>query len=206
MRRLEHRGVDPEVPARRDAEAADEAGAEVGDDVAVQVREHEDVVELGLLHELHAHVVDDPVLELDVGVLGCDLARDLEPEAVGVLHDVGLVHRGDLPAAGAAGVVEGELHDAARAGLGDGLDRDPGVVAQPHARGPLDRGGDLERAVGAALELDPGVEVLGVLAHDHEVDRRVGVAGAHAGIHLARPHLRVHVERLAKPDVHRAEA
>jgi hypothetical protein len=44
-------------------------------DVAVQVRHHEDVVLLRPLHELYGHVVDDAVVELDVGVLGGDGAR-----------------------------------------------------------------------------------------------------------------------------------
>ena len=56
----------------------------------------------------------------------------------------------------------------------------------------------------ALLELDPGVDVLGRLADDHEVD--VVVAGADARVGLARPHLRVEVEALAQPDVDRAEA
>ena len=63
---LEQRGLAAVVGAGRDAEAADEAGGEVGDDVAVEVRQHQHVVQLGLLHELHAHVVDDAILELDV--------------------------------------------------------------------------------------------------------------------------------------------
>ena len=54
------------------------------------------VVELRLLDQLHAHVVDDPVLELDPPrVVGGDLAAALEEEAVGQLHDVGLVDGGD---------------------------------------------------------------------------------------------------------------
>ena len=64
-----------DVRPRRDAEAADEPGGEVADDVAVQVRQHEHVVQLRLLDELHAHVVDDPVLELDPArVVDRDLA------------------------------------------------------------------------------------------------------------------------------------
>ena len=54
------------------------------------------------------------------------------------------------------------------------------------------------------LELDPGVEVLGVLADDDQVD--VVEAGADALVRLARPHLRVHVELLAQADVDGAEA
>ena len=88
---------------------------EVGEDVAVEVREHEHVVLLRPLDELHAHVVHDPVVELDVGVLVRDLARDAQPEPVGELHDVRLVDGRDLAAAVPARVVEGELEDAARA-------------------------------------------------------------------------------------------
>ena len=73
VRRLEDRDVRAEVAAGREAEPADQAGAEVGDDVAVEVRQHEHVVLLGPLDELHAEVVHDPVVELDVGVLGRDV-------------------------------------------------------------------------------------------------------------------------------------
>ena len=63
---------------------------------------------------------------------------------------------------------------------------------------------DLVAALGALLELDARVQVLGVLADDHEVD--VVVARAHARVALARPDARVQVERLAQRDVDRAEA
>ena len=66
---------------------------------------------------------------------------------------------------------------------------------------PLDQLGRLRRAL---LELDAGVEVLGVLAHDDQVD--VVEAAADARIALARAHLRVQVELLAQRDVDRAEA
>ena len=56
----------------------------------------------------------------------------------------------------------------------------------------------------ALLVLDPGVEVLGVLADDDQVD--VVEARADARVRLARPHLRVQVELLAQADVDRAEA
>ena len=59
-------------------------------------------------------------------------------------------------------------------------------------------------SVGALLVLDSGVEVFGVLADDDQVD--VVEARAHAGVALARPHLRVHVELLAERDVDGAEA
>ncbi len=143
-----------EVRAGRDAEAADQSGGEVGDDVAVQVRQHHHVVLLGPLDELHAHVVRDPVVELDVGVLGGDLARDAQPETVGELHDVRLVHRRDLLAAHPARVVERELEHPARAGDRDRLDRDAGVGLRQLVAVGLEPGDQLLGLGSALLELD----------------------------------------------------
>jgi hypothetical protein len=58
--------------------------------------------------------------------------------------------------------------------------------------------------LGSLFELDPRVEVLGVLAHDDEIDARV--ARTHPLIALARTHLAVEVERFAKRDVDASEA
>ena len=60
------------------------------------------------------------------------------------------------------------------------------------------------RVLRPLLELDPGVQILGVLVDDHEVD--VLVARPDAVIALAGAHLRVEAERLAQADVDRAEA
>ena len=112
VHRLEDRGVAADVGARRQAQSADHARAEVGDDVAVQVRAAEDVVLARPKHQLHAHVVHDAVFELDVLVLLRDLARDREEQPIGVLHDVRLVHGGDLAPLVVARVVERKLDDA----------------------------------------------------------------------------------------------
>ena len=109
---------------------------------------------------------------------------DAQEEPVGALHDVGLVHRGDLAAAVRARVLEGEAHDALAALARDDLDALGGVVAD-HV-------------------LDAGVEVLGVLAHDDEVD--VVEAAAHALHRLGRAQAGVQVELLAQRHVDAAEA
>ena len=204
VRRLEDRDSLAEVRARREPEPADHPGAEVRDDVAVQVRQDEHVVLLRPLHELHAHVVDDAVVELDVVVLLGDLACDAQIEPVRELHDVRLVDGRDLAAAVAACVVERELDDPAGAAHRDRLDRDAGVIVRELAALRLDPVDQLLRVRRALLVLDPGVEVLGVLADDDQVD--VLEARPDAGIGLARADLRVEVEALAQGDVDGAEA
>ena len=185
MDRLEDRGLGADVRARRDAEAADEPGARSLHDVAVEVRQDEDVVQVGLLDELHAHVVDDAVLELDPAVVvRGDRPAALEEQAVGQLHDVRLVDGGDLVPAVGDGVVEGEPGDPLRRGAGDDL--------------------DALRGVGADHVLDAGVEVLGVLADDDEVD--VLVARLEALDRPRRAEVGVQPERLAERDVDAPEA
>ena len=51
------------------AEAADQPGAEIRHDVAVQVRHHEHVELSRVHHEMHAGGVDDLLVIRDVGVL-----------------------------------------------------------------------------------------------------------------------------------------
>ena len=178
--RLEDGAIRADVGPRRHAETADQPGAEVAHDVAVQVREHQDVVELRLLDELHAHVVDDPVLELDPALVRRRHGpAALEEQAVRELHDVGLVDGGHLVPAVRDRVVEGEPRDPLRRGTGDDLDALGGV--------------------GADHVLDAGVEVLGVLADDHEVD--VLVARVEPAHRARRTQVRVQPQLLAERDV-----
>jgi hypothetical protein len=128
------------------AEAADQPGDEVGQDVAKQVHGHDDIEALGGEHQLHAGGIDDHVVVLDVGILGGDLLGDFEEQAVGHLEDVGLVDDGDFLAAKLAGVLEGVADDALGAKAGDDGDGLGG------------------RATGADKVLDAGVDVLGVFA------------------------------------------
>src|SRR6266516_3643237 len=60
----------------------------------------------------------------------------------------------------------------------------------------LDPGQELLRLGRPLLVLDAHVQVLGVLANDHEVDVRE--AGSDSWVGLARPHLGVEVEALAE--------
>ena len=134
-----------------------------------------------------------------------DLPGDLQEEAVGVLHDVGLVRGRDLLAPVLLGVLEGGLDDPLRAEHRDRLDRDAGVVAN----GAVELVGQELRAASPSSSEPcsnsmPGVEVLGVLAHDHDVG--LGKVGAHALVGLAGADARVEVELLAQRHVDRAVA
>ena len=108
----------------------------------------------------------------------------LEEQPVGELHDVRLVDRGDLAPAVRDRVVEGEPGDPLGRGAGDDLDALGGVRAD-HV-------------------LDARVQVLGVLAHDHEVD--VLVARLEALHRAGRAQVGVQAERLAERDVDAPEA
>ena len=98
----------PMLAPGRHAEAADQTGAQVREDVAVEVLQTQHVELVRVHHELHAGGIDDGVVGLDLGVVLGDLAEAVEEEPVGELHDVGLVDRGDLLAAPFARVLEGE--------------------------------------------------------------------------------------------------
>lgn len=174
-----------DVGAGDEAQAADEGGGPVGEDVAVQVGRHDDVVVLGLAEELVDHGVDDLLLDGDAAVLGVgegSLGGGAE-EAVGLGEDVGLVGDGD----------EGGLVDAGGASLaellaahgdvaGHGGDAEGGAVGDA-----LDGLGNL--AIGAVkgpLVLD--VEVLGVLADNDHVNgldgRPDGLDGSDVGVQV----------------------
>ena len=110
----------------------------------------------------------------------------------------------DLLAAVLLRVLEGGLDDPLGAEHGDRLDRDAGLVAGRRVELVGEEAAQLLDLVRALLELDARVEVLGVLADDHDV--RLGEARAHALVGLAGPDAGVEVELLAQRDVDRAVA
>jgi hypothetical protein len=73
--RLEQRVLPADVRPRDQPQTADQPRAEVRDDVAVQVRQQEDVESPRLPHEPRGEVVDLHVLELDVASVDRVLTR-----------------------------------------------------------------------------------------------------------------------------------
>ena len=132
------------------------------------------------------------------------LARDLEEQAVGELHDVGLVRGGDLPRPFSSAYPKADSTIRSEPNTEIGLIEMPDVVAGGRVELVGEEATQLLRLLRALLELDAGVEVLGVLADDHDVG--LGEARAHALVGLAGADAGVEVELLAQRDVDRAEA
>ena len=178
VHRLEHRALFADVGAGRHAEAADEAGGEIGDDVAEEVRQQQAVKGLRLDHQFHAQRVDDPGVALNARVVLRHVLPRLQEQAVGHFHDIGLVADGHFSAPGLLQVFEAVTRGAFGRAAGDALDRLGGVF------------------VDHAFVAD--IEVLAVLAEDHQVD--VVVARGDAGVVLDRAHVDVEAEFLAQRD------
>jgi len=157
---LEHGVLLADVGATGRADAALELGGLVGQDVAVEIREDEDleVAAALLVDELGRHDVDVPVVGVDARVLLGDAIEVLEEAAVGRLDDVGLGDARDPLPPVLLGVLEGQPADAVGARAGDELEVDRDVVV------------DVD-AVGAE-----GVEVLRVFAEEDPVDALLGDA------------------------------
>lgn len=176
---LEDSNVTSHVAAGDDTRSANESSANVGQDTTVKVRHNHDVELLGLRDSLHTGVVHNHVVNLDGGVIGGDGLNCPAEQAVGELHDVGLVDASNLLAVISEGESEGELGDSLR----------------------LEARNDLEGLddAGHALVLETTVFTLGVLSDDDQID--VLVAGIVAGDVLDQADGGVDVELLAHGDV-----
>src|SRR4051812_26659577 len=144
------------------------------------------MVLVGLLHELHGHVVHDAVIYLlkVVLVVLCDLEEYIPEKTIGLFHYVCLVDHGNVLTAHLLRLLEGKATDALGSAASNELDRFASIVAEP--------------------VLDAGVEVLGVLAEGdniHVLERKVYSWKA-----LAWPDIRVQVQFRSQGYIHRAEA
>ena len=180
---LEDGALVPDVAGRGQTQTTDQTGTHVGQDVAVQVGHDQHLVVVGsrVGDDLQARVVQQLSVELDIGELLGDVARQVQEQTVGHLHDTGLVHHADLLLVDRAGVLEGEPEHPLRRLLGDQLDA-------------------LHHPVHHHV-LDARVFALGVLPDQHRVD--VVVGGLVPGNRPARTHVGEEVERSAERQVER---
>ena len=120
---FEHCVVGTDVAGRNEAEAADQAAAEIGKDITVEVLHYHHIKLVRVHDELHAGVVDDLVVCLDLRVILCDFTEDSEEHSVRHLKDVRLVNAGNFLSAILLCVLEGVADDALRCFLCDDFDR-----------------------------------------------------------------------------------
>ena len=177
-----------------ETQAANKGSSTVGEDVTVEVRGNNNIVELGLAEELVDHGVDDLLLDEDGGELlgGKSTARGLTEETVSLREHVGLVGDGDHGlVTGRGGGSGADVLAAERNLTGDVGDAERGLLGDT-----LDGLGDLAvRALDGALFLH--VQVLSVLTDDDQVN---GLAIAVAGGSLNGADVGVQVELLAQSD------
>ena len=84
------------VCARCKAEATNESGGKITNDVAVEVRCNNHIELRGIFHHLVCNVVDDEVVRLDRRVLRGELFTDALEHPLGKLQDVRLARRRNL--------------------------------------------------------------------------------------------------------------
>lgn len=233
---FEDGAIDTDVGARGNSETADESGAEVAEDIAIEVGHDKHVILFRFLDELHAHVVDESFHIEDFaavefcGIGSCggrdsggefgpfvfgavgigDSASDIVPKAIGELHDVGFGDGRYRTAAVVNGIFEGVIGDAGSTFDGDWFDADTGGFG---AGGDFLSAGDsinlADELFGdgfAGFEFDTGVEVFGVFADDYEVDVAGFEEGADTFVGFAGANAGVQTEFLAEKDVDAAEA
>src|SRR5207249_6311468 len=136
-----------------------------------------------------------------------DFVAPRAERSFGVLHDVSLVHERHGLSAVLDRVPDRLPDQSLGAGLAHRLHPDPTVLAHPRMELPVQ---DLDHPAGfrrAFLPLDSGVDVLGALSKDYDVEAfRMGNGAWDARDPVDRPHVGVKVEYLPQPHVERAEA
>ena len=210
MDRLEHRRAAAgrvDVGRGGKAQPALDRRAQVGQDVAEQVRRHHHVQRLGCQHHPGGQRVDVIGGDLDLGIFGGDLAGDLVPEHHGMALRVRLGDRSQSSRPPLR-LFEAKAQDAFDPGAGEdrGLDRDlvRGALMQPAAGASVFAFGVLADAqdVEAALSqrpLDPAQQPvrpdIGVL-HEGLADRQQQTVKRDRVRHPRRPADRAQEDRI----------
>ena len=178
--RLKHRAAVPDVGRAGQTDRACDLRSHVGKNVPVQVGHDDDVKHLGRVGQLRRADIHDPVLLLDVCVLGADLIKHLVKETVGHLHDVVLGKAGHLLATVGPCILERIPHDLLAARTRNQLETLGNVVGAP--------------------VLNTRVGVFLILAHDDHIhlgmlrpDERI--------VAQAWTNVRIQAERLAGGDI-----
>lgn len=100
MHRFEDRLVEADIRGGGESQSSDQAGDEIGKDVAEHVFHHEDIELIRVDHQLHGRRIDNPIFEIDLAfVFAGDFTADIEEEPLGAFQDVRFVGESHFPAA-----------------------------------------------------------------------------------------------------------
>lgn len=113
-----------DVAGGRQAQATDQPGAHIRQDITVQIGHHQDLVIVGrgIRDDLQAGVVEQLGVKVHFCEILADVAGRVQEQSVRHLHDCCFVYRTDLGPAYILGVLEGEPEDALRGLSGDEFD------------------------------------------------------------------------------------
>ena len=205
MNRLEDSVFLTNVRARGDTQTANKACRQITCNITIQVREDDNIELRGISYHVHAEGIDNAVVEVDATLIFLGkLARNAKEQTIGVLHDVCFVSSGNLLATVLQRILEGISNNILRGSNRNRLDGDTGIRTNGARALFLAKVDQLPSAFGAFLELDASIQILGVLANNHEVN--VVVTTASTGKRNNRAQANIEPERLAKRDVHAAKA
>jgi hypothetical protein len=140
------------VTGRRQSETADETRAHVGENVAVEIWHDKNLVVVGnrICDHLQASIVEEFGIKFNIGIFFAYLARRVQEQTVGHLHDSGFVHRADLLPPYLLSMLEGKSQNPLGCFPGDELYT-------------------LNNAIDNNM-LNAGVFTLGVLTNENSVD------------------------------------
>ena len=225
-----------DISAGRDADAADLRGKRVAEVVAVEVQRRDHVEIRRAREHLLERDIGDGVLDHNARAglalrnfapraavnfhraefILREFVRPVAERALGKFHDVALVDDREALALLLDGVFQRSAHEPLGAGLRDGLDADADGLRRVMCETDLlvflreilsEEFESLHGLLAAGLEINPGVNVLGVLTENHHLHfLRMLHRGRHAGepLHGAQAH--IEIEHLAQRDIQRADA
>lgn len=182
--RFENGVLSSHIAARNDTGSANQRSTNIGEDGSIKVGHDKDIELLRPGNSLHRSIIDNQIIDLELGVILGNLHKGGPEQAVGELHDVRLVNTGNfLPLVG-SGKRESKLADPLR----------------------LHFGNDLEGFdhTGNRLMLQTRVFTLRVFANDTHVN--TGVTGDVARHILDQNNRGIDVEFLTKGNVERLMA
>ena len=184
VHRLKHCAFLADVCTRHQAQTADQPSTQIRHDVAVKIFQQHHVKLFRPHHQLHARVVDDLVVSLNLGKLGGHFSEAIEEESVGQFHDVCFMTAGYFLAALAPRILESKSRNASGSFLRNDLQA-------------LDHAGNHNM-------LQPRIQTFRILTNNNQVE--FGIAAGNIWQRADGPQVRVQIERFSQAHVDGSEA